>query len=52
MSSDTYANPDALISADWLAAHLGDPAVRVVEVVSPKSYAEGHCTIGNRASIA
>jgi thiosulfate/3-mercaptopyruvate sulfurtransferase len=41
--SDIYAKPDALVSADWLAAHLHDPGVRVVEVdVSPKSYAEGH----------
>src|ERR1700736_6396688 len=43
MRDDTYANPDALVSADWLAAHLDDPGGRVVEVdVSPKSYAEGH----------
>ena len=43
MNHDTYANPDALVSADWLAHHLDDPAVRVVEIdVSPKSYAEGH----------
>jgi thiosulfate/3-mercaptopyruvate sulfurtransferase len=41
--NDTYANPSALVSADWLAAHLDDPGLRVVEVdVSPKSYAEGH----------
>lgn len=43
MNDDTYAKPDALVSADWLAAHLDDRDVRVVEVdVSPKSYAEGH----------
>ena len=43
MKVDTYANPNALVSADWLAVHLDDPGVRVVEVdVSPKSYAEGH----------
>jgi len=43
VSSDVYAHPDALVSADWLAAHLDDPAVRVVEVdVSPKGYDEGH----------
>ena len=31
------------MSADWLATHLDDPRVRIVELdVSPKSYAEGH----------
>jgi thiosulfate/3-mercaptopyruvate sulfurtransferase len=43
MPNTVYANPDALVSADWLAAHLDDPGIRVVEVdVSPKSYGEGH----------
>src|ERR1700680_3945236 len=43
MTKEAYANPNALVSADWLAAHLDDPSVRVVEVdVSPKSYNEGH----------
>jgi len=43
MSNGVYANPSALVTADWLAAHLDDPGVRVVEVdVSPKSYSEGH----------
>ena len=43
MNNGAYANPDALISADWLAAHLDDPGVRIVEVdVSPNSYNEGH----------
>jgi 3-mercaptopyruvate sulfurtransferase SseA len=27
-----YANPDALVSTDWLAEHLNDPAVRIIEV--------------------
>jgi thiosulfate/3-mercaptopyruvate sulfurtransferase len=26
-----YANPDALVSTDWVAAHLDDPDVRIVE---------------------
>ena len=26
-----YANPDALVSTDWVAAHLDDPKVRLVE---------------------
>jgi len=27
----TYAHPESLVSTDWLAAHLGDPAVRIVD---------------------
>jgi thiosulfate/3-mercaptopyruvate sulfurtransferase len=43
MSNEAYAKPNALVSADWLAAHLDDSDLRVVEVdVSPKSYNEGH----------
>jgi thiosulfate/3-mercaptopyruvate sulfurtransferase len=26
-----YANPDALVSTEWVAAHLDDPQVRIVE---------------------
>jgi thiosulfate/3-mercaptopyruvate sulfurtransferase len=26
-----YAHPDALVSTDWLAAHLNDPSVRLLE---------------------
>ncbi|MFQ5678428.1 MAG: sulfurtransferase, partial [Gemmatimonadota bacterium] len=38
-----YANPDALVSTDWLAEHLGDPAVRPIEVDEDTSaYAGGH----------
>jgi thiosulfate/3-mercaptopyruvate sulfurtransferase len=28
----TYANPDALVSTEWLNANLGDPNLRIVEV--------------------
>jgi thiosulfate/3-mercaptopyruvate sulfurtransferase len=42
MSND-YAHPQALVSTDWLAAHLDDPKVRIVEVdVDTTSYAKGH----------
>ena len=27
-----YANPDALVSTEWVAAHLEDPGVRILEV--------------------
>ena len=26
-----YANPNALVSTDWLAANLSDPSIRIVE---------------------
>src|SRR6266511_573710 len=33
MLTNAYANPDALVSIEWLKDHLKDPSVRVVEVV-------------------
>ena len=26
-----YANPDSLVSTEWLAAHLDDPSIRIIE---------------------
>ncbi|MBA2627631.1 MAG: sulfurtransferase, partial [Gemmatimonadales bacterium] len=26
-----YAHPEVLVSTDWVAAHLGDPSVRLME---------------------
>jgi thiosulfate/3-mercaptopyruvate sulfurtransferase len=38
-----YANPDALVSTDWLAEHLADPQVRTVEVdEDTEAYHAGH----------
>src|SRR5207249_139372 len=38
-----YANPEVLVSTDWVAQHLNDPKVRIAEVdVDTKSYDEGH----------
>ena len=31
ISSRGYANPDVLVSTDWVAQHLNDPKVRIVE---------------------
>lgn len=31
MSENTYANPQVLVSTDWVAQHLDDPKVRIVE---------------------
>jgi thiosulfate/3-mercaptopyruvate sulfurtransferase len=40
---NTYANGAALVSTDWVAAHLDDPGVRLVEVdVDTSAYEQGH----------
>ena len=39
----TYANPDVLVSTDWVVQHKNDPNVVVVEVdVDTAAYNEGH----------
>jgi thiosulfate/3-mercaptopyruvate sulfurtransferase len=38
-----YARPDVLVSADWVAKHIGDPTVRLVEANEDRSlYRAGH----------
>lgn len=38
-----YANPDALVETDWLAEHLDDPGIRIVDVDKDTSaYEKGH----------
>jgi len=38
-----YANPSALVSTEWVAEHLNDSNVRLIEVdVDTTSYAQGH----------
>ncbi len=38
-----YANPDALVTTDWLEEHLDDPTVRVIEVdEDTNAYEKGH----------
>ncbi len=37
-----YARPELLAETEWLADHLSDPAVRVVDARSDKEYAAGH----------
>ncbi|MEX0991805.1 MAG: sulfurtransferase [Actinomycetota bacterium] len=38
-----YANPDALVETDWLAEHLDDPKVRVIDVdEDTTAYETGH----------
>jgi thiosulfate/3-mercaptopyruvate sulfurtransferase len=44
MSSEQgYANPAALVSTQWVADHLNDPNVRLIEVdVDTAAYGQGH----------
>jgi thiosulfate/3-mercaptopyruvate sulfurtransferase len=37
-----YAHPELLAETDWLAEHLGDPNVRIVDARPPQQYAAGH----------
>ncbi|MBX6365482.1 MAG: sulfurtransferase [Gemmatimonadetes bacterium] len=38
-----YRHPETLVSTDWVAEHLNDPTVRIVEVdVDTASYEQGH----------
>ncbi len=38
-----YANPGALVETAWVAEHLGDPKVRILEVdVDTSAYEQGH----------
>jgi thiosulfate/3-mercaptopyruvate sulfurtransferase len=39
----SYAHPETLVSTSWLAEHLNDPSIRIVEVdVDTTSYDQGH----------
>ncbi|MBI4548671.1 MAG: sulfurtransferase [Ignavibacteriae bacterium] len=39
----TYANPDVLVSTEWVAQHMRDPKIAIVEVdVDTAAYNEGH----------
>ena len=43
ISERGYANPDVLVSTDWVAEHLDDPQVRIVESnEDPLVYPSGH----------
>jgi thiosulfate/3-mercaptopyruvate sulfurtransferase len=43
MNENGYARPHTLVQTDWVAAHSGDPNVRLVEVeVDTSAYETGH----------
>jgi len=37
-----FAHPELLVETDWLAEHLGDPDLRVVDARKPEEYKAGH----------
>src|SRR6476620_1811967 len=42
-SGQGYANPAALVSTQWVADHINDPSVRLIEVdVDTSAYGQGH----------
>ena len=40
--SDGYARPDLLVETDWLAAHLDDPGIRLIDADYPPAYGRAH----------
>lgn len=43
MTTSGYARPDVLVETDWLAAHLDDPTIRIIESnEDPLLYPSGH----------
>jgi thiosulfate/3-mercaptopyruvate sulfurtransferase len=43
MNENGYARPHSLVGTEWVAAHIGDPHVHLIEVdVDTSAYATGH----------
>jgi len=43
MNTPNYANPEVLVTTDWVAQHLGDKNIRLIEVdVDTTQYENGH----------
>src|SRR4051812_28703316 len=40
--AEQFAQPNLLVTPEWLHAHLDDPAMRIVDTRAAKAYAEGH----------
>src|SRR6476646_7749362 len=40
--AEGYAHPDLLVETDWLAEHLDDPNVRVIDADYPLAYGRAH----------
>jgi thiosulfate/3-mercaptopyruvate sulfurtransferase len=42
MAEFDYPHSELLVSADWLAQHLHDPNIKIIDARSAKDYSEGH----------
>ncbi len=42
ISERGYPHPELLAETDWLASHLSDPTVRIVDARSDEDYDRGH----------
>ena len=42
MAEFNYPNGDLLVSASWLAQHLHDPNVKIIDARSAQDYTAGH----------
>lgn len=42
VSERGYTHPELLVETDWLAAHLEDPNVRIIDTRSAQLFGEGH----------
>ena len=41
LAAATYAHPEQLVDTEWMAAHLSDPSIRIVDM-RQSGYPEGH----------
>ena len=42
MADDAYAAPELLVEPDWLAAHLDDPDIAIIDMDAPAGFARAH----------
>src|SRR5262249_13075542 len=42
VSQRDYAHPELLTETEWLAQHLNNPKVRIIDARSPQQYSAGH----------
>ncbi|MCX6023108.1 MAG: rhodanese-like domain-containing protein, partial [Chloroflexi bacterium] len=52
MANESYARPELLVSGDWLAAHLNDPDVKVIDVRGANQYGGAHISGARNLPVA
>ncbi len=40
--TESYADPELLVETEWLAAHMSDPGLRIIDADYPESFARAH----------